>query len=113
MAFHTLEIRWFFSGSIPHDFNHWFTSLGESRSVDARVDHYLAGTGPLLGIKVREGSLEIKQRQQHHGRQDFAPALSGMVESWTKWRVAIPYLCSGSGGISQEWRRGGAHSNQP
>lgn len=90
MAFHTLEVRWFFPGSIPHGFNHWFTSLGEPRSVDARVDHYLAGTGPLLGIKVREGSLEIKQRQQEHGRQDFAPALSGMVESWNKWRVAIP-----------------------
>ena len=89
MGFHTLEVRWFFSGSIPLDFNRWFTNLGELRAVDARVDHYLLGTGPLLGIKVREGSLEIKQRQQEHGHQVFAPSLSGMVESWNKWRVAI------------------------
>lgn len=57
--------------------------------MDARVDHYLAGTGPSLGIKVRDGSLEIKQRQQEHGRQDFSTAFSGMVESWNKWQVAI------------------------
>lgn len=90
MAFHTLEVRWIFSGSIPPDFNRWFTTLGELQSMDTRVDHYLSGTGPSLGIKVREGFLEIKQLDQQHGRRIFTPTFSGMVESWNKWRVTIP-----------------------
>ena len=89
MGFHTLEVRWFFSGSIPPEFNRWFASLGDLRSMDARVDYYLLGTGPSLGVKVREGSLEIKQRKQENGRKVFAPAFSGMVEHWNKWQVAI------------------------
>jgi len=89
MGFQTLEVRWFFPGSIPAEFNRWFTALGEFMSTDARVDHYLSGTGPMVGIKVREGFLEIKQRQQEYGHQVFNPDLSGIVESWTKWRIPI------------------------
>ncbi|MGD2027287.1 MAG: hypothetical protein PVI99_05670 [Anaerolineales bacterium] len=81
----THETRWFFSGRIPPDAQAWFTSLGKPEPQPPRTDRYLRGVSTSLGVKMREGRLEVKQRQVEYGFHPFSPAVSGRVESWTKW----------------------------
>ncbi|NIV28827.1 MAG: hypothetical protein GWN58_04720, partial [Anaerolineae bacterium] len=60
----TLEARWFMRGSIPHEVREWF-ARGEPAPIHEppRMDHYLRlQRSNALGIKLREGRLEIKQR---------------------------------------------------
>ena len=85
----TLETRWFYPGGIPSEFELWFGSLDRVEIFPPRIDLYLYGVGEDLGIKLREGRLEIKQRTAEHGQTLFSPGVSGLLEEWIKWSMAV------------------------
>ena len=101
----TLEIRWFFSGSLEQSGSGvevWFTSRprygGSDRAAPIawdpappawRQDRYLLVPGSDdMGIKWREGRLEIKGRTSTSGPRVFAPGIAGECEHWLKWSYA-------------------------
>jgi hypothetical protein len=87
----TVEVRWFFEGTIPSQVLEWF-QLGEREPAAAapRVDFYLrlADSDP-LGIKLRGEQIELKQRFSEYGVVCFHKRVSGRVEGWRKWRFKL------------------------
>ena len=81
----TLELRWFGPGEIS---DRELRRFAEDSRVEARVDHYLVGTGDELGIKRRgaAGLLEHKQRlaQTPVSVARGARPLDGVAEQWRK-----------------------------
>jgi hypothetical protein len=90
----TVEARWFFPGEIPPAVSTWFMSAAPSSvSEPVRTDYYLNLVDQdALGIKVRGGWLEIKQRQSSIGRFQFQEKVIGQLESWRKWGINIGSL---------------------
>lgn len=83
--FHTVEVRWFGNGDLPGTVRSWFNQCpGEASGLDQRTDTYLLTHVDNIGIKIREGRLEIKFRTRRLGEQPFHPNLAGMIEHWTK-----------------------------
>jgi hypothetical protein len=55
-----------------------------------REDHYLRLTdAPTLGIKLREGRIEIKQRVRNYGMVRLHDRVTGMLEHWRKWSFQL------------------------
>lgn len=80
----TLEARWFLPGAIPETAAAWFDSLGPDVTPESRTDRYLVPTESNdLGLKVREGRVEAKQRT----RTLRATLANGRVEAWRKWSL--------------------------
>lgn len=90
----SVEMRWFWSGA-SHDAI--FRALAERLGLAAaqsRTDHYLVFPGPGLGVKFREGRLEIKQCLGRRAEQGWA----GIMEHWAKWSAdAAPDHLRGNG----------------
>jgi len=82
-----MEVRWFYRGLIPPEVMAWFGRMGSLlEEQPGRVDHYLRRLdNDSLGVKLREGRLEIKQRIGPPRVVDFHPKVSGLVEGWRKW----------------------------
>lgn len=88
--FPTVEIRWFGRGPIPAAVQQWYDALAAPGAPHSpRTDHYLSGTGPALGVKLREGRVEMKQRSGEPGHIDITNAVRGAVEAWRKWSFAL------------------------
>jgi hypothetical protein len=88
----TAEIRWFSPGTVEPDVAEWFDSLpGKAEDQPWRVDYYLRVTavGDALGIKLRQGRLEIKQRTAAIGPRQMDLWVIGLLELWQKWSVAL------------------------
>lgn len=88
--FPTAEVRWFYRGDAPPAVLAWFER--RQRSAEAqplRVDHYLALDRDSLGVKLREGRIEIKQRVARHGSVRFHERATGLVEAWRKWSFEL------------------------
>ena len=81
----TCEVRWFDQGGIPADLHAWFDALGEQEIQPPRTDLYLAGLDASVGIKLRQGLLEIKPRQADLGERMFLPGVIGRAATWAKW----------------------------
>jgi hypothetical protein len=83
----TLEVRWFKKGKIPEDMQAWFRNLeGDLSEQKVRTDFYLRmNDNDGLGIKLREGRIEIKKRKQNFGKLRLDSGLAGIFESWEKW----------------------------
>jgi hypothetical protein len=101
----TAEVRWFHGGRAPAHVEAWFRDCGREPTVQpVRVDHYLRLTGgDSMGIKVREGRLEVKQRYVSSRTVHFQPRISGVVEHWRKWGIPLavgPHHVSGRPGAS-------------
>lgn len=83
------EIRWFYPGRIPEGIKVWFHQyclIDQEQLPQEREDVYLYIPGSdFLGIKLREGSLEVKWRTAELGVVSFRELVSGKAEKWTKW----------------------------
>jgi hypothetical protein len=89
-----MEVRWFYRGTLPPDVLAWFQQ-GARCSVDPsqRVDHYLrVAGGDSVGIKLREGRIEVKQRHRQAGVVRFHERVAGTVEHWRKWSFPLAGL---------------------
>ena len=89
----TVEVRWFYPGQVPGQLVAWFRQVvGEPEEQLGRVDHYLRlESTEALGIKMREGRIEIKQRQQRLGLVRFQVGIAGQVEAWRKWSFGLAW----------------------
>ncbi|MGC9333342.1 MAG: hypothetical protein ACP5JJ_04285 [Anaerolineae bacterium] len=83
----TAEVRWFYRGTTPRAVLDWLeqrSSLPEPQPP--RQDHYLWLPGnESVGIKIREGRVEVKVRLQQRGTARFGENIVGQVERWRKW----------------------------
>ncbi|TFG71830.1 MAG: hypothetical protein E4H27_03810, partial [Anaerolineales bacterium] len=58
----SIETRWFFQGTVQPEVVRWFTTP-LALAQPPRIDTYLYSPGTHdLGVKLREGRIEIKQR---------------------------------------------------
>lgn len=85
----SVEVRWFLPESIPQDIRDWFLGealTGELTPTQNREDLYLdLGDREDVGIKWREGNLEVKWRQSELGSRAFGEVWQGQMERWLKW----------------------------
>jgi len=92
------ELRWFKRGKLPQEISKWFQQddlEGQLQQPEEREDLYLYSPGiEYLGLKLRQGRLEIKWRKAELGVQWFGDRVEGKVEKWGKW------LCQDSTGES-------------
>ena len=103
----TAEVRWFWLGTPPADFEKWFwdPSLEYCRAGGGgeRTDIYLLDPQQVeLGIKMRKapGDTEVKGLIQiSRSPVSFTPKLSGNIELWCKWKTRA-FLFSPHAGIS-------------
>ena len=88
----TLELRWFHEGDIPKTIKSWFLSnerfkpaLG-SQDGENRTELYLIPDRCIdLELKLRKGSVEVKQRDGTHSLIREPQAVCGKPETWRKW----------------------------
>jgi hypothetical protein len=87
----TAEVRWFFPGRIPPEVHDWFVSAAcLSEPPARRVDKYMILPGAAsLGIKLRQGRLEIKLRKFDYGEVRLHDRVSGHMGRWRKWSLAL------------------------
>jgi hypothetical protein len=104
LAQSTIEVRWFLDGpadEIGREVKRWFRTRlpyggGEALPIAWdppgpawRADRYLLVPGQDdMGIKWREGRLEIKGREAALGHRAFSPGIEGVYERWIKWSYA-------------------------
>lgn len=96
----TLEIRWFIEGILPLKIQNWFKNKCPGKSLgqlEIREDWYFCGDRNLaqfiqipptysleeINLKLREGNLELKLRQQQLGTEKFG-SWQGKIEQWSK-----------------------------
>jgi hypothetical protein len=86
--FPTVELRWFHSGTPPEAIADWFDRLpeiGDRTPTETREDLYLFLPGhDYFNLKLRQGRLEIKWRQNGGGLVNFGDRWQGYVEFWEK-----------------------------
>ena len=84
----TLEVRWFVLGTLSPSAVAWAEDAGLTRA-DPRTDRYVVLPGvDGVGIKLREGRVEVKARSGSLGQRVLGPA-SGVVERWVKWSQPV------------------------
>ena len=99
----TYEVRWFFTGAVQQypSLRRWFeTAVPIAQNPDVRPPQWqerlggqpdiylLVPHGTDMGIKWREGQLQIKGRVASSGIQRFGEGHQGQVERWVKWSYA-------------------------
>jgi hypothetical protein len=86
--FKTIEVRWFYRGEVPAQIGKWFETVGRRlEQIDSRSDIYLRSSAPDVGVKLRQGNLEVKYRQAEIGRLEI-DGLDSRIELWSKWICA-------------------------
>ncbi len=89
----TMELRWFYRGTIPEEIKQWFGAdslVGHLTPPEEREDLYLYAAGcDYLGIKFRQNKLEVKWRQEELGVLR-ADKVEGKAEKWVKWSCKDP-----------------------
>lgn len=87
------EIRWFFEQNIEH-LTKWFKDKGvEFSQVSPRVDYYhIPSLSKELGIKIREGRLELKHRVSGPYSEELFEGNTGQFEEWIKWSFELKNL---------------------
>jgi hypothetical protein len=87
----TVEVRWFHKGKTPQCVLHNYLQKDQPPIAQPpRFDHYLfLPDQDDLGIKFRQGAIEVKQRTASHGLHHFTAQASGYIETWRKWRFEL------------------------
>jgi hypothetical protein len=89
MVYPTLEVRWFVRETIPEAIEQYFRQGAIVPTVEEREDWYLwLPYQDNLGIKLRDGKVEIKKRVGDRGMVQLSEQVAGRVESWMKWGFA-------------------------
>jgi len=84
------EVRWFVKGIIPDELFSWFGEGALVLKELSRIDLYFAlPDQDDLGIKVRDGRIEIKHRKAVIGAWCLENGVKGQVEKWDKWRLEL------------------------
>ncbi|KAB8332577.1 hypothetical protein SD80_018495 [Scytonema tolypothrichoides VB-61278] len=85
----TYELRWFSPGMIPENIKTWFKQnclIDPMQPPEEREDVYLySPKSDFLGIKLRQGRLEVKWRKTELGAVRFGDFVEGQAEKWGKW----------------------------
>lgn len=85
----TYELRWFYPGTVPEEIQLWFEQdclIEPIQPLEEREDLYLyVPECEYLGIKLRQGRLEVKWRKAELGSMQFGESIKGKVEKWGKW----------------------------
>ena len=99
--FPTVEVRWFYKGAVPPRVEAWFLQgEGEPDQQPSRVDYYLRVVdGASLGVKLREGRIEVKQRYGQYGAERFRERTSGRVAHWRKWSFELARMQAEMGNL--------------
>ena len=85
----SLEVRWFQRGPAPNPVQAWFEALGPPGAPESRTDRYLIPTeSDDLGLKVREGRVEAKQRTKRGKRGQWGSAEASPA-LWRKWSLGL------------------------
>lgn len=85
----SVETRWFGRGSPTPAVRAWFESGPRPPQAEpAREDRYLTHPDESLGIKLRQGKLEIKRRESLCESLHL-PDVAGIVERWRKWSFVL------------------------
>lgn len=89
--FSSCEIKWFFEGSVPQQVRDWYLAGGhEPDRQTPRTDHYLhLPNNDGLGVKLREGRIEIKQRFGLRRGVQPVEKVNGLMEHWRKWSFPV------------------------
>lgn len=89
--FPTAEVRWFWQGDAPDAALTWLRAQdGEDLSEETRTDHYLRiDATDTLGVKLREGHIELKQRTAPPHPRRLTDQAHGLTERWTKWSFGL------------------------
>jgi hypothetical protein len=86
----TLEVRWFFD-QLQTPLEEWFANKGlhfQKNKPYPRIDFYLLISAEKgLGIKLREGNIEIKEPIDISDSENFE--VHGRVESWQRWGFKV------------------------
>ncbi len=102
----TREVRWFLPNPRP-ELARWFGRLSaDAYSRETREDQYLLLPRQVaLGVKVREGRLELKYRIGTPGRAWVAPGVPGRLEEWEKFSLQTEAAgpCPLEGGVAARW----------
>lgn len=87
----TVEVRWFMPGPAPAEVSDWFhREQPKSFAEPERVDSYLRiSDTDSLGIKLRQGRIEVKQRTRQLGLVQLHRQAKGLVEQWRKWSFSL------------------------
>jgi hypothetical protein len=87
----TSEVRWFYPGEIPEAVRAWYMAGDGKPYVEApRTDHYLIiEESDALGVKIREGRMDVKQRYDGAWSLTFNNSVAGRVECWRKWSFEL------------------------
>ena len=87
----TVEIRWFHVGMIPAQTMEWFQHGSQHADVQPSREHqYLALPAcDALGIKLRQGRVEIKQGYQHFDDLRVRGRIAGRPRFWRKWGFVL------------------------
>lgn len=83
-----LEIRWFFEGSTPSEVKSWFQDLTSPQffaPAQNLHDFYLRNRDFGLGLKLREGRLEVKWRRRFGEFVGAGGKVKGQAEDWIEW----------------------------
>lgn len=84
--FKSREIRWFIKTVNPA-ITRWFSGNGQTfENTDSRTDFYLPLADKTdIGIKLREGNIEIKQRINQAEKGEISAIAKGNFENYIKW----------------------------
>jgi hypothetical protein len=83
---HSAEIRWFIPGQLPDEVRDWFSAGRSLTPESSRGDRYLVFPGcDTVGVKLREGKLEIKPRTTSPRSVSPVSGVSGLADAWVKW----------------------------
>lgn len=91
----TCEMRWLLEGSLPDEALRWFEQGRPSAAQAWREDRYLLPGVADMGIKQREGRLEIKGRTAKLGPHAITPGIEGAAERWCKWSYDAASIADG------------------
>lgn len=91
MLIFTSEVRWFFAEPLPSFAVTWFCQGDRWIREQARTDRYLVLPGcEHVGVKARQGRLEVKARRGEARVVGYTDAVSGNGDEWVKWSSEHP-----------------------